>query len=279
MAVNDFSAGAVIRFGDADHGVGYVLDEAVAVIELRRPAAGNALDTAMKEGLLAAVEQVRADAEHVRAVLVVAQGGTFCVGQDLKEHAGNLDRNPSEAFETLDTHYNPLVRALHALTQPVVAAVEGACAGAGLGLALCADLRVASATARFSTAYAAIGLAPDTGVSRALVRLVGAARAAELLLLGSRFSAEEAARWGLVHQVVAEGQAVAEGLALARRLAAGPTAAYREIKDLIRTAEAAGVDEVLEREAAAQQRLGITGDHGRAVAAFLARETPRFQGR
>jgi len=279
MAVNDISAGTTIRFGEAGHGVGYTLDEAVAVIELSRPSAANALDAQMKEGLLSAVEQVRTDAEQVRAVLITAQGGTFCVGQDLREHARALEENPSEAFDTLHKHYNPLIQALHALPQPVVAAVEGACAGAGLGLALCADLRVVAATARFSTAYTGIGLAPDAGVTRALVRLVGASRAAELLLLGSRFSAEEAARWGLAHQVVPEGQATAEGLVLARRLAAGPTAAYREIKNLMSVADAAGLEELLEQEAAAQYRLGTTGDHRDAVTAFLARQAPRFQGR
>ena len=272
------STETTIQFGEADHGVGYTLDEAVAVIELRRPSAANALDTRMKEGLLAAVERVRADADRVRAVLLTAQGGNFCVGQDLNEHARALDEKASAAFDTLHEHYNPIIRALHALPQPVVVAVEGACVGAGLGLALCVDLRVAAETARFSTAYVGIGLAPDAGVSRALVRLLGASRAAGLLLLGSRFSVEEADRWGLVHQVVPEGQAVAEGLALARRLAAGPTAAYREIKNLIETAEAAGADEVLEQEAAAQHRLGATGDHRGAVTAFLARQTPRFQG-
>jgi 2-(1,2-epoxy-1,2-dihydrophenyl)acetyl-CoA isomerase len=261
------------------HEVGYTLDDAVAVIELRRPAAGNALDTAMKDGLLAAVERASADGEGVRAVLLAAQGGTFCVGQDLKEHARAVAERPAAAFDTIHRHYNPLVKALSALPQPVVAAVEGACAGAGLGLALAADLRVAAETARFATAFAGVGLAPDTGVSRALARLVGPSRAAGLLLLGDRFSAEEAARWGLVHRVVAEGRARAEGLALARRLATGPTAAFKETKALLATADAADLEAALEREAAAQRRLGATADHRAAVKAFLARETPHFQGR
>jgi 2-(1,2-epoxy-1,2-dihydrophenyl)acetyl-CoA isomerase len=266
--------------------VGYALDGAVAVIELRRPAQGNALDTATKEALLAAAERARAaaDAEGngVRAVLITAQGRAFCVGQDLKEHARALAERPATAFDTVERHYNPLVKALHALPQPVVAAVEGACVGAGLGLALCADLRVAAETARFATAFAGVGLAADTGVSRALARLVGPSRAAALMLLGDRFTADEAARWGLVHRVVPEGQARAEGLALAQRLAAGPAAAFTEIKALLATAgttDAADLDTALEREAAAQRRLGATADHRAAVKAFLSRETPHFEGR
>jgi 2-(1,2-epoxy-1,2-dihydrophenyl)acetyl-CoA isomerase len=266
--------------------VGYALDGAVAVIELRRPAQGNALDTATKEALLAAAERARAaaDAEGngVRAVLITAQGRAFCVGQDLKEHARALAERPATAFDTVERHYNPLVKALHALPQPVVAAVEGACVGAGLGLALCADLRVAAETARFATAFAGVGLAADTGVSRALARLVGPSRAAGLMLLGERFTADEAARWGLVHRVVPEGQARAEGLALAQRLAAGPAAAFTEIKALLATAgttDAADLDTALEREAAAQRRLGATADHRAAVKAFLSRETPHFEGR
>lgn len=262
--------------------VGYALDGAVAVIELRRPAQGNALDTSTKEALLAALARARTDSNGVRAVLITAQGRAFCVGQDLKEHARALAERPATAFDTVAQHYNPLVKALHALPQPVVAAVEGACVGAGLGLALCADLRVAAETARFATAFAGVGLAADTGVSRALARLVGPSRAAGLMLLGDRFTADEAARWGLVHRVVPEGQARAEGLALAQRLAAGPTAALTEIKALLATADttdAADLDAALEREAAAQRRLGATTDHRAAVTAFLSRETPHFEGR
>ncbi|MGP4115091.1 enoyl-CoA hydratase-related protein [Streptomyces sp. 4N509B] len=272
MAVSDAPA-------PRGHEVGYALDGAVAVIELRRPAAGNALDTTMKEGLLAAVERAADAGDAVRAVLLTAEGRAFCVGQDLKEHALALTDRPDTAFDTIDRHYNPLVRALAALPQPVVAAVEGACAGAGLGLALTADLRVAAETARFATAFAGVGLGPDTGVSRALARLLGPSRAAGLLMLGDPFSAEEAAGWGLVHRVVAEGRAREEGLALARRLAAGPTAAFREIKELLASAATVPLETALEREGAAQRRLGATADHRAAVTAFLTREIPRFQGR
>lgn len=263
------------------HGVGCALDGGVAVVTLRRPSAGNALDVSMRAELIAAVRRVRGEGDRVRAVLLTAEGRHFCVGQDLKEHARALESAPASAsasaFAVVRDEYNPLVEELRALPQPVVAAVEGACVGAGLGLALCADVRVAGAGARFSTAFTGIGLAADSGLSGALARAVGPSRAAALMLLGDRFDATAAQRWGLVHSVVPDGGAAAEGLALAQRLAAGPTAAYAEVKALLR-ADAAPLSAVLEREAAAQERLGTTEDHRAAVRAFLEGRQPSFTG-
>ncbi|MFM9554487.1 enoyl-CoA hydratase/isomerase family protein [Streptomyces caniscabiei] len=259
------------------HGVGCALDGGVAVVALRRPSAGNALDVSMRAELTAAVRRVRGEGDRVRAVLLTAEGRHFCVGQDLKEHARALERAPASAFAVVRDEYNPLVEELRALPQPVVAAVEGACVGAGLGLALCADVRVAGAGARFSTAFTGIGLAADSGLSGALAQAVGPSRAAALMLLGDRFDASAAQRWGLVHSVVPDGGAAAEGMALAQRLAAGPTAAYAEVKALLR-ADAAPLSAVLEREAAAQERLGTTEDHRTAVRAFLEGRQPSFTG-
>jgi 2-(1,2-epoxy-1,2-dihydrophenyl)acetyl-CoA isomerase len=264
-----------VEVSGSSDGVGYRLDAGVAIIELRRPA----LDVSLRGGLLAAVRQVGSDGTAVRAVLLTAQGRHFCVGQDLKEHARALENGPDAAFACVRNEYNPLVEALHALTQPVVVAVEGACVGAGLGLALCADVRVAAEGARFATAFTGIGLAADSGLSGALAQAVGPSRAAALMLLGDRFGAEDAERWGLVHRVVPDGDAAAEGLVLARRLAAGPTATYAEVKALLRDAPGASLAAVLEREAAAQERLGATRDHQAAVEAFLARVEPSFEGR
>lgn len=173
-------------------GVGYRLDAGVATIELRR----SALDAPLRGELLAAVRQVGSDGTAVRAVLLTARGKHFCVGQDLKEHARALENGPESAFACVRDEYNPLVEALHALTQPVVVAVEGACVGAGLGLALCADVRVAAEGARFAAAFTGIGLAADSGLSGSLAQAVGPSRAAALMLLGDRFGAEDALRWG-----------------------------------------------------------------------------------
>jgi 2-(1,2-epoxy-1,2-dihydrophenyl)acetyl-CoA isomerase len=258
--------------------VRYEHEAGVAVVELNRPKAHNALDADLKRELLAVIRQAGKD-ERTRAVLLTAAGPSFCVGQDLKEHARAMAEDPATAFSTLRNDYNPLIEALDALPQPVVVAVEGACVGAGLSLALRGDLRVAAEGARFGTAFTAIGLGPDSGLSAALVRALGVSRATELLLLGTQFSAEEAHQWGLVHRVVPDGEAATEGLALARRLAAGPTAAYREVKAVLRIAATADLTTVLESETAAQMRLGMTEDHRAAVQAFLERRTPTFDGR
>ncbi|WP_368397164.1 enoyl-CoA hydratase/isomerase family protein [Streptomyces sclerotialus] len=230
--------GAVAGHGLAGHGVAYRLRDGVAVIELDRPDAGNALDTVMKQDLLAAVRRAADERDAVRAVLLTARGKAFCVGQDLKEHARALEEGPVAAFATVTEEYNPVVLALRALAPPVVVAVEGACVGAGLGLALCADIRVVAAGARFAPAFTGIGLAADTGLSASLAEAVGPSRAAGLFLLGDRFGSDEALDWGLAHRVVPDGAAAAEGLALARRLAEGPTLAYAEVKRLLRDARA-----------------------------------------
>ncbi|MFJ2828316.1 enoyl-CoA hydratase/isomerase family protein [Streptomyces sp. NPDC087263] len=264
--------------GTEQPGVGYTRDGAVAVITLQRPKVRNALDVHLRCGLLAAVRQAHHEGRQVGAVLLTAQGDHFCVGQDLKEHAQALEDEPTTAFALLRAEYNPLVEALHTLPCPLVVAIEGSCVGAGLGLALCGDVRVAGQSARFTTAFTAIGLAADSGLSATLAQAVGPSRATALALLAERFGAEEAHRWGLVHRVVADGSAHAEGLVLARRLAAGPTGAYAELKSLLRAAEGQDLKAVLDREAAAQERLGATEDHRGAVRAFLAGQQPSFSG-
>jgi 2-(1,2-epoxy-1,2-dihydrophenyl)acetyl-CoA isomerase len=252
-------------------------DGAVAVITLNRPERRNALTVELKEALLAAVTEVGAD-PSVRAVVLTGTGKAFCVGQDLREHAAAL-RNPDGAlFDTVERHYNPIVTALATMDKPVVAAINGACVGAGLGFALACDLRVGAAGATFATAFAAIGLTADSGLSATLVHSLGAARAAELLLLGESFDAEQASQWGLLRAVVPPELLLGTALELAGRLAAGPTAAFAEIKKALAMGAVSPLSEVLAAEGAAQARLGHTKDHAGAVEAFLAKQRPTFQG-
>ncbi|KAB8163020.1 enoyl-CoA hydratase [Streptomyces sp. 3MP-14] len=251
----------------------------VAVIALARPEVGNALDSPMRRALLAAVEEVAAAGPAVRAVVLTGRGGTFCAGQDLREHAAALEDDPGSAFRCLEEEYNPLARALWGLEQPLVVAVEGACVGAGLGLALTGDVRVVGEGATFATAFAGVGLAADSGLSVSLARAVGPSRAGALFLLGERFDAGQAEAWGLAHRVVPAGTAEREALAVAERLAGGPTAAFREIKRLLRSEPEPDWAGALVRETAAQTRLGVTTDHRAAVEAFLARRRPTFEGR
>lgn len=247
----------------------------VATITMTRPS----LDAGAKDALVEATAAAAADPD-VRCVVLTGTGRVFCAGQDLGEHRAALDRPaPEAAFSTIASHYNPIVTALATMDKPVVAAINGAVAGAGLGLALACDLRVAAAGVRFNTAFTAIGLTPDSGLSASLSRAVGVARAAELVLLAEPFTAEQALTFGLVGRVVPGGDLEAEVGRLAARLAAGPTRAYATAKRAIREAWAAPWPEVLGAEERDQTSLGRTADHRDAVAAFLDKRPPSFTGR
>ena len=250
---------------------------AVAVLTLNRPARHNALTLELKAALLAAIGEVAA-AGDVRALVVTGVGKAFCVGQDLGEHAEALAADPSTAFDTVAEHYNPIVQGLADLPFPVVAAVNGACVGAGLGFAMACDLRIAAAGLKFSTAFTGIGLTADSGLSASLAHAVGASRATELLLLGEPFTAEDAQTWGIVREVAPTDEVLPAALALARRLATGPTRAYAEVKRAVRFGAVNELPAVLAAESAAQARLATTKDHRGAVADFVAKRRPTFAG-
>ncbi len=246
----------------------------VATLTLQRPG----LSSALRRDLLAAVGEVAAD-DSVRAVLLTGTGRAFCVGQDLAEHVESLRGNAATSLSVVEEEYNPLILTLAALRVPVVVAINGACAGAGLGIALAGDLRIAAAGAKLTTAFTGIGLSSDSALAARLVHCVGVSRATELLLLPEPFPAETAAEWGLVHRVVPPEQVLPEAQALAARLAAGPTAAYRAVKTVLATAATDSLEETLALEARLQTELGQTADHREAVEAFLAKRAPEFTGR
>jgi 2-(1,2-epoxy-1,2-dihydrophenyl)acetyl-CoA isomerase len=245
----------------------------VATLTLLRPGLSHALRT----DLLAAVRDVAAD-ESVRAVLVTGTGRAFCVGQDLAEHVESLRGNAATSLSVVEDEYNPLILALAALRVPVVVGINGACAGAGLGIALAGDLRVAAAGAKFTTAFTGIGLSSDSALAARLVHCVGLSRASQLLLLPEPFLAETAEQWGLVHRVVPAEQVLEEARSLATRLAQGPTAAYRAVKTVLATAATDSLEDTLALEARLQTSLGATADHKEAVEAFLAKRAPEFSG-
>jgi len=168
---------------------------------------------------------------------------------------------------------------LAALRVPVVVAINGACAGAGLGIAMAGDLRIAAAGAKFTTAFAGVGLSSDSALASSLVHAVGRSRTTQLLLLPDPFTAETAEQWGLVHRVVPPEQVLPEAQALAARLATGPTAAYRAMKTVLATAATDSLEDTLALEARLQTELGQTADHTEAVEAFLAKRAPEFTGR
>ncbi|MGP7998092.1 MAG: enoyl-CoA hydratase-related protein [Streptosporangiaceae bacterium] len=261
--------------------------EAVATIVLNRPQAHNALTAEMKTALLAVLGQAAANPE-VRAVLITGAGPAFCAGQDLREHAGLLaaaqaggtaGRPAGAVMDTVRQHYNPIVLAIRSMPKPVIAAVNGAAAGAGASLALACDLRIAARSASFLMAFARVGLAADSGASWTLQRLVGAGRAAELLLLADPLPASRALDLGLVSQVVEDAELAAAASALAARLALGPTAAYAGIKEELDYAAGHDLAAALEKEAEVQAVLGRTVDHQAATSAFASKQRPTFQGR
>ncbi len=255
------------------------VEHGVATITLNRPDAMNSLDLATKDLLRDTVQQVAAD-EGVRCVVLTGTGRAFCVGQDLKEHIELLHSGATEALHTtVERHYNPIVTALATMPKPVVAAINGVAAGAGASLALACDMRVLADTAGFSFAFAGIALAVDTGMSYHLPRLVGSAKALELLYFPSTISAEDSHVLGLANQVVPAADLAATAAALAARLAAGPTVALAAIRHSVAYSSQHSFAESLAREGEMMSRTGATEDHAAAVAAFLAKERPVFHGR
>lgn len=251
---------------------------AVAVLTLNRPEGMNALTTDMKLALLAAVQDAGAD-DAVRALVLTGTGRAFCVGQDLREHAALLEAGDEAPLRTVREHYNPLVTMLAELGKPTLAAINGSAAGAGLGLACALDFRIGTIGARYTTAFAGIGLTADSGLSWTLPRLVGLGRARALLMLAEPFTTEQALEMGLLNAVVAPEQVLPATLELATRLAAGPTAAYACIKESVSFAATSTLVEALAKEDELQTRAGATQDHVAAVRAFLAKQVPTFVGR
>jgi 2-(1,2-epoxy-1,2-dihydrophenyl)acetyl-CoA isomerase len=253
--------------------------DGVVTLTMNRPDSMNSLDYALKEALRDALLDLASD-QDCRAVVLTGAGRAFCVGQDLREHVGILASGTVDPLATVRDHYNPIATALAGLDRPVVAAVRGMAAGAGASLAMLADFRVGGPGTSLLMAFANVGLAADTGASWSLPRLVGHAKAVELLMLAEPVSAAEALRLGLLSRLVDDDDAVlAEATALARRLAAGPTIAYGQIKRQLAIGGSGTLAQALDAEAHAQAVSGASADHRDATAAFVRKERPTFRGR
>jgi 2-(1,2-epoxy-1,2-dihydrophenyl)acetyl-CoA isomerase len=257
----------------------YSVADGVATITLNRPEAMNGLDVATKVALRDAALSAASD-PAVRCVVLTGTGRAFCVGQDLKEHIKLLESGDTESlFRTVHEHYNPTVTALMTMEKPVVAAVNGVAAGAGASLALACDFRILADTAGFNFAFAGVGLSCDTGVSWTLPRIVGRAAALELLYFPRTVDAEESGELGLATRVVPSDELAAATQELARRLAAGPTVAYGAIRRSVGNSASASFAEATAFEADMMALTGATTDHANAVASFVAKQKPVFQGR
>jgi 2-(1,2-epoxy-1,2-dihydrophenyl)acetyl-CoA isomerase len=253
----------------------YAVADGVAVITLNRTDALNAFDRPLKRELLKALRSAGRDAS-VRAIVLTGAGRAFSAGQDLREAFGG--DNPTLA-EELRRFYNPIILELRRLPKPVIAAINGVAAGAGASLAFACDIRIAAETASFVLAFGRVGLVPDNGATWFLPRLVGPARAAELMMTGEPLSAARAEELGLVNKVVSLDALQGEAMAMAGRLAQGAPIALALTKRALNRAQEATLEEALEYEASLQGIAGQSADHTEGVMAFMEKRSPRFTGK
>ena len=254
--------------------IDFKLDDGIARVTLNRPDRLNSFTRQMHEELRDALGR----AEESRVVVLTGAGRGFCAGQDLNDRAVA----PGEAVDlgdTVEQCWNPLVKTLTSMKQPVIARVNGVAAGAGANIALACDIVVAARSAKFIQSFSAIGLIPDSGGSWVLPRLVGQARAMGLALTGEPLPAEQAEQWGLIWRCVDDDQLDSEVDALASRLAALPPLGLGAIKAIVRSTWQRSLDEELELQRDEMRRLGFTDDYREGVAAFLEKRAPKFTGR
>lgn len=251
----------------------YALREDIAIITLNRPEVMNALTSTMRRELLAAIQTAN---QTARAIVMTGAGRGFCSGQDLDD-ATSLGAVDMERL--LRDEYEPLLNAIYDCTVPTIAAVNGAAVGAGVNLALAADVVIAAHSASFAQSFTRIGLIPDAGGTYWLPRQVGMPRAMGAALFADKITASEAANWGMIYEAVPDTDFAAHWHARAVHLATGPTAAYTRVKLALRASPANDLNTQLALEARLQGECGQTSDFREGVTAFLEKRRPYFTGR
>jgi 2-(1,2-epoxy-1,2-dihydrophenyl)acetyl-CoA isomerase len=254
------------------------VESGAATITLNRPDSLNAWTEEFGHDLAAALDEA-ASSDAIRAVMITGAGRAFSSGADLTATRPSGDEGVPDLGLLLREIYNPLILSIRELPKPVVACVNGPAAGIGCSLALACDLIVAAESAFFLLAFVNVGLVPDGGATLTVPARVGAARAAEMALLGERVPAPTALEWGLINRVIPDADLEEAARALLAHLAGGPTAAYANIKRLLNQDRFAGLDAQLEAEATLQREQGHTADFIEGVMSFAEKRPPRFSGR
>jgi 2-(1,2-epoxy-1,2-dihydrophenyl)acetyl-CoA isomerase len=264
--------------------LGHVAD-GVAVLTFNRPERRNALNADIFDAIGRLLPRLATD-DDVGCILVTGADGAFCAGGDVRGMSERNEGRTAESNMSFEARVEDLRRreeqvslALWEHPKVTIASIPGACAGAGLSIALACDLRIAAENAVFTTAFARVGFSGDFGGTWFLTQLVGSAKARELYLTADRFDGTEAARLGVVHRAVPDADLEEAAMAWARRFAAGPVVAHRYIKDNLNRAVTADLRTALAGEAANMVRTGMTQDHREAVTAFLEKRDPAFAGR
>jgi len=254
----------------------YGTDNGVATITLNRPDSYNAANEQLTADVKAALDLAGAS-DEVRVVVLTGAGKAFCSGQDLKD-APTGDGKRS-LRDSLERRYNPIIRTMQSMPKPVIAGINGVAAGAGLSLALAADVRIMSASARFVEAFIGIALIPDSGATWFYPRLMGYTKAFEFATMNKPINADEALHLGMVNAVV-HPKAFSTALQkFARKYADGPTQSFGFVKMLLQKGMTATLDEALELEKEYQQRAGESSDYREGVNAFIEKRLPRFSGK
>lgn len=259
------------------------LDDGVLILTLNRPEARNAMSAAMNAALSEQLARAELD-NDVKVIVLTGAGNGFCAGGDVKGMAargdGTVGNNTiDQAIHKQRLNQRNTSGKLFRMPKPTIAALPGPAAGAGFSFALACDMRVMSRTAFMTTAFARVGFSGDYGGTYFLTQLVGSAKARELYMLSDRVSAEEALRLGLANWVVEPQELMTKTLEIARRLARGPTVAYRYMKENLNRAMAGEVEDCLDLEATHHVHCGQTEDHREATKAFVEKREPVFKGR
>ena len=256
----------------------YELSENIVTITLNRPDTLNAVNEAMGRELSEALKTAAQD-DNARCLIITGRGRAFSAGEDIQDLRGQYERGENPRLgERLLYKYNPIIRRIRETPKPFIAAVNGVAAGAGAGIAYACDIRTATDTAKFIQAFIRVGLAPDSGTSFFLPRLVGLAKALELSMTGRELTSADAEKLGLVMKVVSADQLIPETRKIAVELARGPTKAIGLTKRALNRSIETDLEGVLEYESYLQEIAGATSDHIEAVRAFFEKRRPTFQG-